>query len=136
MKRFSRLWWASILLSSVFIGSTSTLVMRLLTDLSADRILIVVAALIILGDIILALTMQAVAPTEIHIGPGERAYRSESPSEAGRVIADFDDFGRGLVSIRGETWRAIVSDNKKPFVKGASVRVVGRHGLTLVVAHQ
>ena len=134
MQRYSGLWWASILLSSVVTGGGSFIFLTLLTELPLGTVIIVSVALILVGDVVLALLMEAVSPTRVTLGPGDRRRSSESPWELGTVIADFED-GSGKVSIRGEQWRArLMSGYHGRLDAGAAVRVVEREGLTLVVA--
>lgn len=39
----------------------------------------------------------------------------------------------GYISVRGELWKAVISDTHRPIEKGQSVRVIGNKGLTLFV---
>ncbi len=133
MQRFSRLWWLSILMSSAVMGGGSFLLLNLLTDLETLTVAKISVALILAGDVVLALVMEAVSPTHVKIGPGERRHHAELPQELGKVVSDFEN-RHGRVSIRGETWRArqtpACSGRLEP---GTPVRVVAREGLTLVV---
>ena len=133
MKRYSRLWWASILLSSVVTGGGSLLLITLLTDLPLETTVKVSAVLVLAGDIVLARWMETVSPTRILVGPGDRRLKDDDPRELGTVIGDFED-GSGSVSIRGECWRAIQDPGCKRRLKAESrVRILERRGLTLVV---
>ena len=133
MQRYSKLWWASLLLSSVVTGGGSFLLLHLLTDWATLTIAKVSVALIFAGDIVLALFMEAVSPTHVKIGPGERRLHTELPRELGEVLSDFED-RHGRVSIRGETWRARQTATcHRRLEAGMAVRVVAREGLTLVV---
>ena len=134
MQRYSSLWWASILLSSVVTGGGSFALLTLLTELSIEIVIAVSLALILAGDVILALLMQAVSPTRVTLGPGDRRRSDDPPGELGTVMADFER-GSGKVSIRGEQWRARQSPGCAGRLDaGASVRVLEREGLTLVVS--
>ena len=134
MRRYSGLWWASILLSSVVTGGSSFLLLALLTELPIEIVITISVALILVGDILLALLMQAVSPTRVTLGPGDRRLSSESPGELGTVMADFED-GSGNISVRGEQWRARQSAAcNRRLNAGAAVRVLDRDGLTLVVS--
>ena len=133
MQRYSKLWWASLLLSSVVTGGGSFLLLSLLTDWPTVTIAKISVALILAGDIVLAVFMEALSPTHVKIGPGERHLHTESPRELGKVLSDFED-RHGRVSIRGETWRARQSAAcDRRLEVGMAVRVVARQGLTLVV---
>ena len=134
MQRYSSLWWASILLSSVVTGGSSFALLILLTDLPIAIVIAVSLALVLAGHVILALLMQAVSPTRVTLGPGDRRRKNESPGELGMVMADFES-GSGKVSIRGEQWRARQAPGcNERLDAGASVRVLEREGLTLVVS--
>ena len=134
MQCYSSLWWASILLSSVVMGGGTFLLLTLLTELPIKTVIVISVMMILSGDVALALLMEAVEPTRIKLGPGELRHKTESPSELGTVITDFED-RRGNVSIRGERWRARQAAGCSGQLKaGAAVRVLEREGLTLVVA--
>ncbi len=134
MQRFSSLWWASILLSSLVTGGGSFVLLTLLTKLPIETVLTISVMVIVAGDILLALFMEAVSPTHITLGPGERQRKSELPAELGVVLSDFGD-GQGHVSIRGERWQARQDARCNGQLRaGAPVRVLEREELTLVVA--
>lgn len=134
MRRFSRLWWASIALSSVVVGGGTFAGLSLATGLSLEYVLLLTLLAVITGDVVLALLSESVSPTQVKLGPGERRSRGEQPGEVGRVIADFRH-GRGDVTIFGERWSA--RQEQECVVRleaGDNVRVLEREGLTLVVA--
>ena len=90
--------------------------------------------MILAGDLVLALLMEAVSPTRVTLGPGDRRRSGDSPGELGLVMASFEG-GSGKVSIRGEQWRARQSPGcSRRLDAGTPVRVLEREGLTLVVA--
>ena len=134
MQRYSTLWWASILLSSVVTGGGSFVVLSLLTELPLEAVIVASVVLTLAGDVVLALLMEAVSPTYVTIGPGERWHDTEKPMDLGTAISDFED-RCGKVSIRGETWLARQTAGCSARLQaGTIVRVVERDGLTLVVA--
>ncbi len=134
MQRYSSLWWASILLSSVVTGGGSFAVLTLTTGLAIETVIAISVALIVAGDIVLAFVMESMSPTRVLLGPGERRLRKDVPEELGTVIGDFED-GSGSVSIRGERWCARqTSDCEQRLKAGSPVRVLEREGLTLLVA--
>ena len=133
MRRFSSLWWASILLSSLVTGGGSFLLINALTDLPIETVIKISVVMILVGDLLLALWMQAVSPTRILVGPGDRRMKDDSTDEIGIVIADFRS-GSGSVSVRGESWRAVqAAECEHPLLAESRVRVLERRGLTLVV---
>ncbi len=134
MQRYSRLWWASILLSSLVTGGGSFVLLTLATELPIETVIKVSVILIVVGDIGLAFIMGAVSPTRVTLGPGDRLSKADLPTETGTAIDDFED-GHGSVSIRGERWRARqTAICSARLTAGAAVRVFDREGLTLVVA--
>ena len=134
MRRYWRLWLAPILLSSVVTGGGSFVVLALMTDLPLTIVIAVSVALILAGDIALAFLMQAVSPTRVTLGPGDRRLNDELPEELGMVATNFRD-RHGRVAIRGETWQARQATGCRGRLKaGGAVRVVEREGLTLIVA--
>jgi len=135
MKRFSRIWWIAILFSSVIGGVTVFLLFAVLTDWPTPKIILVVAILTFIGDLIVALSMEAVAPTKVNIGLGERSTNTDLPSELATVISGFKNSPQGQVSVRGETWSAIrAPEDSGSLSEGSAVQVVDRNGLTLVIS--
>ena len=99
-----------------------------------ESTLAISAALILVGDIVLALLMEKVSPTRVFLGPGDRRVKDELPRELGTVIGDFSN-GAGCISIRGERWHARQdADCGQRLQAGSPVRILERQGLTLVVA--
>ena len=134
MRRFSGLWWSSILLSSVVTGGGSFVLLNLVTGLPIETIILVSLALIVIGDLMLVFIMESISPTRILLGPGERRHRKDTPELLGTVVNDFEN-GSGAVSIRGEQWLARQSTGcDERLAVGSPVRVLERNGLTLVVA--
>ncbi len=134
MQRYSTVWWAAILLSSAVTGGGTFILLLLFSDVSVATALKISLALVIVGDVTLAIFMQAISPTRIELGPGERWHIGEAPRDRGVVTTRFEN-GKGKISIRGETWHARQEDTAaKPLDVGERVRVLEREGLTLVVA--
>lgn len=129
-----RLWLAPLLLSSVVTGGGSFALLALFTDLSLAVVIAVSAALILVGDIALAFIMQAVSPTRVTLGPGDRRHKAEIPGELGTVATSFRN-RHGRVSVRGEIWQARQALGcTGPLKAGGEVRIVERDGLTLIVS--
>lgn len=134
MRRYSRLWWMSLLLSSVVTGSVAFLVLLNLTDWSIPKVVVVSGFFVLLGDLTLALTMEKVAPTKIAVGPGERYFHTDRSSDKAIVLSGFDASLHGQVSVRGETWQAVrAPGDRGELSEGMLVHVVERDGLTLVI---
>lgn len=129
------MWWSVILPTSVVIGIPTFFLVRELTGwgLLENAAAALVATLV--ADLIIAASMEAVAPTRVHIGPGEKTLDSEMPDEKATVVSGFDTSPNGRVSIRGETWSATRSpDDYGALSAGMVVTVVDRNGLNLVVS--
>ena len=124
-----------ILLTTVVTGAGAFLVINHLTELDKLRLIIAVTGVMFLADILIALSMEAVAPNLIIIGPGERQFNTDTLAEQATVISDFDSTGHGRVSIRGESWKArYAPDDDLRITSGTIVQVVSRDGLTLIVS--
>jgi membrane protein implicated in regulation of membrane protease activity len=134
MKRYSLTWWLVILPTSVTVGGTTILLTSSLTDWDVTTRVAVAVFLTFLADLAIAASMEAIAPTKVSIGPGEKHLDSDLTSEKAIIMSGFDSTSHGQVSVRGETWRAIrAPDDTGALTTGMSVNVVDRNGLTLVV---
>ena len=117
------------------VGISAFLLLGNLTDWQTLKLMIAVGLLVFAGDLIMAFTMEAVAPTKVHIGPGEKVLVTDNPGEDAIVVSGFEDSAQGRVAIRGETWRAIrAPEDTGHLSAGATVRVIDRDGLTLVIS--
>lgn len=135
MKRYSFTWWLVILPTSITVGGTSVLLAGFLTDWSIFTILAVAAVATALADLAIAAWVETLAPTRVHIGPGEKHLVSDPSTEKAVVIAGFDPTPDGQVLIRGETWRAVrAPGDTGALTPGMLVSVVDREGLTLIVS--
>ncbi len=93
-----------------------------------------VVVISIAGDIVVAYSFEAIAPSRISLAPGERARHDEEISSLGTVESGFDSEATGKITVRGEHWSArhfqgLVVDLKP----GTEIRIVGRDGLTLLI---
>lgn len=133
--RFSRRWWLVIGATTFVIGAAVFLVLRYWTALALEQLILYWLIITFVGDVITAISMEAVAPTRVTIGPGDRQFDADHLAEVAVVVVGFDDAGQGRVRIRGETWRARQAETDRVSLQsGTEVRVVARDGLTLVVA--
>jgi membrane protein implicated in regulation of membrane protease activity len=134
MKRYSLTWWLVILPTSVTVGGTTILLTSNFTDWGVIAIVAVAVVSTFLADLAIAASMEAIAPTKVSIGPGEKHLDSDLASEKATIMSGFDSISHGQVSVRGETWRAIrAPDDTGTVITGMSVNVVDRNGLTLVI---
>lgn len=132
-KRFSREWWLTILVVTVGTGA-ATFALLLGRHLHPTELILYCLAISFLGDVVTALSMEAIVPTRVTVGPGERQLKDDLPTELALVVSEFDGAAVGRVRIRGETWRARGSNVGFKPTMGAHVRVVNRDGLTLIVS--
>ncbi|MDH3509005.1 MAG: NfeD family protein [Gammaproteobacteria bacterium] len=133
--RFSRGWWFAIGATTLIVGAAAFLVLRFGAGLGPGQLVLYWLIITFAGDVITAISMEAVAPTRVTIGPGDRQFDADHLAELAVVLVGFDDAGQGRVRIRGETWRARQAEDDRVSLKsGTEVRVVARDGLTLVVA--
>jgi membrane protein implicated in regulation of membrane protease activity len=134
MKRYSLLWWAIILPTSVVVGVPTFFLVGHLTDWAVLQRVALALIATLSADLIIAASMEAIAPTKVKIGPGERQLQSDAPAEKAIVIGGFGASLQGQVSVRGETWVATrLPDETTEMSAGMVVRVVDRYGLSLVV---
>jgi membrane protein implicated in regulation of membrane protease activity len=134
-RRFSRNWWALMAAATTVIGTVVFLILAFATDIQSFRLIGYWLGLTLLGDTLTALSMEAVAPTRVIIGPGDRRANNDLPTERAIVVSGFGDADTGEVQVRGEIWRAKrVADGRIRLAVGASVRVLNRDGLTLLVS--
>lgn len=135
MKRYSVVWWLVVLPTSVIVGGSTFLLTGFLTEWSTLQQLAAALTLTIAADLAIAMRIQALAPSKVSIGPGERALKSDLPSETAVVVDGFVSSTQGVVTVRGETWRATSAPGVVvQLTKGMDVNVVARDGLTLVVS--
>lgn len=135
IRHYSVLWWLAIIAIAGIVGGLSFLLLKLLFSWDDPRLLVALIAVGLLCELLMAIEMQATAPSKIDIGPGEKGLVSDTPSETATVISGFDSLARGQVSIRGETWQAVRAPEDLGLLPiGSAVQVLERKGLTLVVS--
>ena len=135
IRRYSILWWLVLLVVAGIVGGLAFLLLKLLLSWDDPRLLIALMAVALLCELLIAIDMEATAPSKIDIGPGEKGFANDTPSETATVIAGFDSSDRGQVSIRGESWQAVRAAEESGLLPiGTVVVVVERKGLTLVVS--
>lgn len=134
MRRYSLLWWAIILPTSVVVGLPTFLFVGHLTDWAVLERVAVALVATLAADLSIAASMEAVAPTKVKIGPGESNLKSDAPADKATVVSGFESSPHGRVSVRGETWRATRLPSETGVMSaGTVVNVVDRNGLSLVV---
>lgn len=135
MKRYSLTWWLVVLPTSVIVGGSTFLLAGWLTEWGTLQRVVAALSLTVVADVAVALRIQALAPSKVEIGPGERVLKSDLPSETATVVDGFGSSSQGLVIVRGETWRATrAADDEVRLCEGMDVNVVARDGLMLVIS--
>lgn len=117
--------WLVLLVETVFLGVLAVWVLIRLDRIFEPVSVLVALAIIVIGDVIAVVLMQAFAPTRITFSAGE----GES---TGHAVDGFGSSDRGHVVIAGEQWSAR-RQGARQVVPGDAVRVVSRRGLILIV---
>ena len=131
MKR-SPEWWFLMAVATVLFAAIGWLLFKGLLPEHFATFVIVYAGFVLLGDGATALASEKLAPSRIHVGPGERPSVNDTMTETAIAAGDFDGEGRGRVTVRSEVWRAR-ANRDAGVAEGDSLRVLGRDGLTLLV---
>ena len=132
--RFSKEWWAWIVSTGMTCGAVAVVALYWTGQVSSYQYILVFLIAGGLGDLVLALGLEAVAPTRVTVGPGER-LRSNSPlRDRAKVVSEFSADGVGKVSVRGEIWSArCISLEEANLSPGQEVGIAGRDGLKLLI---
>lgn len=132
--RFSTAWWAWIASTGFTCGAVVVVVLYLTGELADIQYIWAFVIGATVGDLVLALCFEAVAPTHVTVGPGER-IRNDSPLQhRAKVVSEFSADGTGKVSVRGEVWNArCTSLSAEGLSPGQQVSIIGRDGLTLLI---
>ena len=69
MKRYSILWWSIILPTSRIVGLPTFFVVGHFTDRDISERAALALVAMLAADIVIAASMEAVAPTKVNIGP-------------------------------------------------------------------
>jgi len=135
-QRLSREWWSWLLLGVLVFGGATFAVsvwLGLVTDPVALVFLVIAGSII--GDLLMALSFEAIAPQRVTLGPGERLKRTDALTEMATVLSGFSNSAEGRVRVRGEIWAARHSEGSVVSLKaGEMVRVVERDRLVLLIS--
>ncbi len=133
-KRFTAEWWEWIGVASLIIAASSALLLQTLDLLSREYGFWVILVCVAIGDLLVAFSFEAVAPSEVTIGPGEKIWKDSELRDVGEIVAGFDNVSEGRIRVCGEEWSAELSeDHSNTLQLGDKVEIVGRNGLTLAV---
>ena len=133
-KRFSLEWWSWLASGALVFGGCTGLFLYQQGSISGINFILLVVAVSFVGDLALALSFEAIAPTHVIIGPGDRVQRGSAVKETASIISGFENSAEGRVTVRGEIWAArFVSEDSCSLAVGKNVQVLGREGLTLLI---
>lgn len=137
-ERYSPEWWAWIASATTLFTVVSFAGLYYFGIFNGLYTLIGTAiAISILGDIVVAYSFEAIAPSKISLTPGERVRHDEEVSATATVESGFSASDEGRVVVRGELWRARhVEARVITLSQGEEIRVVGRDGLTLLISEE
>ncbi|MGD8482873.1 MAG: NfeD family protein [Gammaproteobacteria bacterium] len=135
IKRFSKPWWISLASGSCLFGLLTYGVLRAFGAVDDDHLVLYLLTGIAMGDALLAISLEVITPTQVTLRPGERRTSSCNLDETAEVLSGFQHAHSGRVTVRGESWAArMVDEHPVHLTPGSVVRVVGREGLTLLIA--
>lgn len=132
--RFALQWWLTMASATLFFVSVTLVLAHWLGGREGPPLFLWVLGVTLIGDLIVALCYEAIAPTHVVVTAGERASKDELSREVGVAYDGFEDASTGRVRVRGELWRArYVTEGAAPPRRGDPVRILAREGLTLQV---
>lgn len=135
MKRYSVLWWLAVIPTSVLVGVPMFLLLGHRTDWGVWERVSVALVCTAIVELAVVAWIQRVAPTKVRVGPGERQTVDDAAVDEAVVLSGFGESLHGRVAVRGETWSAVRSADDTSYIgSGATVRIVDRVGLSLVVS--
>jgi membrane-bound ClpP family serine protease len=133
-KHFSKEWWSILISGAVLFGIATAVLLKWMGLVPDPFFFLLVMLGAGIGDIAVALSIEAVSPATITIRPGERIRHDSDLSETGEIIAGFGSNRTGRISVRGEIWNAKCTDTCITDLEpGGEVRILGREGLVLLV---
>lgn len=120
--------------ATLFFVSATLVVAHLLGGWDGPPLLLGVLAVTLLGDLLVALCYEALAPTQVVVTAGERDSKHDLSREIGVAIDGFENSMIGRVRVRGELWRARHVEEAGPLPqRGDEVHILARDGLMLLV---
>ncbi|KPK55282.1 MAG: hypothetical protein AMJ59_24250 [Gammaproteobacteria bacterium SG8_31] len=135
IERFSKPWWISLASGSCLFGLLTYLILRGLGAVNDDRLVLYLLMGIATGDVLLALCLEVITPTQVTLRPGERRTATCDVADMAEVVSGFEDSSHGRVRIRDETWNARIEDQQPALLTpGTKLEVKRRDGLTLILS--
>ncbi len=132
--RFALQWWLTMASATLFFVSVTLVVAHLLGGREGPPLFLWVLAVTMIGDLVVALCYEAIAPTRVVVTAGERDSKHDLSREIGVAFDGFEESMLGRVRVRGELWlaRHVEDDEARPR-RGDQVRIMARNGLILLV---
>jgi membrane protein implicated in regulation of membrane protease activity len=135
IRRFSKPWWISLASGSCLFALLTYGILRWLGAVNDDHLVLYLLMGMAIGDVLLAISLEVITPTQVTLRPGERRTSSCNLEETAVVLSGFQHAYSGRVIVRGESWAArVVDEHAVHLTPGSVVRVIGREDLTLLVA--
>lgn len=132
--RFALQWWLTMGSATVFFVSLALVLAHVFGGREGFPLFLWVMVVTSIGDLVVALCYEAIAPTHVVVGAGERDSKSDPSREMAVAIDGFEQSETGRVRVRGEVWRARCLTVEEPRPRqGEVVQVVAREGLLLLV---
>lgn len=132
--RFALQWWLTMASATLFFMSATLVAAHILGGREGPPLFLWVLVVTLIGDLVVALCYEAIAPTRVVVTAGERERKDDLSREIGVVFDDFENSLIGRVRVRGEVWRArhVAGSECRPR-RGDQVRILARDGLILLV---
>lgn len=120
--------------ATLFFVSVTLLVAHVLGGAEGPPRFLWTLAVTLIGDLIVALCYETIAPTRVVVTAGERERHDDLSEEIGVAFDGFENSLIGRVRVRGELWRARhVAESEPRPRRGDQVRILARDGLMLLV---
>ena len=134
-RRLTLQWWLTMASATFFFVSATLVIAHFLGGREGPPRFLWALAVTLLGDLVVALCYEAIAPTRVVVTAGERERKDDLSREIAVAFDGFEDSLVGRVRVRGELWRARhVVDGESPPRRGDRVHILAREGLVLLVA--
>jgi len=132
--KYSSEWWAALISGAVLFGLATATTLWAIGFVADIMFMLLVILGSLLGDVVLALAFDAINPTKVFVGPGDRTHNGSVVREKAVVVTPFGENKEGCVLVRGETWQArSESSDIASLQAGDPVKVLDRMGLVLIV---
>ena len=133
--KYSKEWWLWLANGALFFAVFTVATLYVLGETFSIVELLIFGLLgSVVGDLLMAATIEIAAPTKVTVRLGERRHSNQSTNHNAVVISGFGNTCLGLVEVGGETWNAQISSGQPVSLRpGDRVSIVDRHGLCFMV---